>query len=352
MNLGRPVLGATYPGADPLEVPEGAIVRLTGPNGSGKTTILRALAGLPTHVGVQPAIRGENPQKWAASRLAQRVAYVPQHARDRLVGLTVAGEARLRGLHRDDSRDVSRLSTGEASRVALDLLEAPIWLLDEPASHLDEAGVGQLRRQMTAHSGTILYTDHTNRIGLGTDHALAPTPEVAFTWPPATGPAHLQMPAQSHRIDLPDLSFPDGIHVLTGDNGSGKTTALRILAGLEGTAQLAGRPMEPGMAPYLGPDPWPYLVADSVGDLVGPGPLVPASWLPRHPWTLSTGEAQRVALASILERPGPLLLDEPEAHLDGAALQRLADILSNRPGVTVIASHDPIIIRAGNEVRL
>ena len=346
MNLGKlvPTLRASGFGLD-LEVPDGARVWLRGANGAGKTTILRALAGLPTHVDVAARIGIDDPGTWPAKRLRDEVAYLPQDARHRLIGLTVAGEARLRGVASiRDSRDVATLSTGEATRVALDLLDAPVWLLDEPATHLDAAALSLLRQRIAEHPGTILFTDHTGQLSDLADEVidLGDVASIDAVPPPAHGPARLVAPAQTAAtgVSLPPTSFRDGLNVLTGPNGSGKTSLLRVLAGLDGEASLDGTLVRPGIdTAMVGPDPFASLLGERVSDLAQ-GPLVPPALHDRHPWTLSPGEAQRVALTRALARAPPvLLLDEPEAHLDASGLAHLYELLAMRSGITVMASH-------------
>jgi len=61
--------------------------------------------------------------------------------------------------------------------------------------------------------------------------------------------------------------------------------------------------------------------------------------------TLSGGQRSRLGLAALLvRRPRALLLDEPTNHLDDDAVQFLQDHLRGLPGVVVIASHDRVFL--------
>jgi ATP-binding cassette, subfamily F, member 3 len=63
--------------------------------------------------------------------------------------------------------------------------------------------------------------------------------------------------------------------------------------------------------------------------------------------TLSGGERGRLELAKVLVRqPDLLLLDEPTNHLDLAAIERLEGFLAEYPGAFVLVSHDRAFIRA------
>ena len=70
---GKQVLtGVTLP-----EIPPGSLVGVLGPNGVGKSTLLRALAGLGPYTGTA-LLNGENLNGMSHFHRAQRVGYLPQ----------------------------------------------------------------------------------------------------------------------------------------------------------------------------------------------------------------------------------------------------------------------------------
>ncbi len=142
------------------EVPAGATVALLGPNGSGKTTSIKAAAGLvrPTSGEVRLGRPGLDATTAAARRvcsfLPQRVAFP-----DALTGREVVEfYRRLRGAPADatarvlrfaslngaGSRAVSTYSGGMVQRLGLAVAmipDADVLLLDEPTAALDPAGL-------------------------------------------------------------------------------------------------------------------------------------------------------------------------------------------------------------------
>jgi energy-coupling factor transporter ATP-binding protein EcfA2 len=141
---------------------------------------------------------------------------------------------------------------------------------------------------------------------------------------------------------------------LTGPNGAGKTTLAKVAAGLiepdTGVAQHLGRVC------YLSQDPGRYLVTERVEDEVAlavDGDLARArQWLDRvgladfakrHPRDLSSGERERLALASVLvAEPDVLILDEPTRGIDPPRKAELAELLRRDAPhrATLVVTHD------------
>lgn len=138
-----------------IELRAGELTCLIGPNGSGKTSLLHALAGVGTPCG-KVWIDGSNPSEVPPARRMRLLSYLPA-SRDvnwpltalDVIALGCAGPEERRNipdLLRElelagfADRRVDRLSTGERSRIliARALVSHPkLLLLDEPASNLD-----------------------------------------------------------------------------------------------------------------------------------------------------------------------------------------------------------------------
>ena len=154
------------------------------------------------------------------------------------------------------------------------------------------------------------------------------------------------------------------IFCLLGGNGSGKTTVLRAAAGLispyAGEIQVFGKPIgnyRGGMLydrclAMLPQDVQTLLMRDTVEEELkdaGYGktaeiPFGLEKLLTHHPYDLSGGEQQLLALAKVLAvKPRLLLLDEATNGLDGGWKQRIGEILRTLrdQGITILAvTHD------------
>lgn len=182
---------------------------------------------------------------------------------------------------------------------------------------------------------------------------------------------------------LPDVLRGTSMTVYTGEhycllggNGSGKTTALNVISGLNrayrGKVRIYGRQIadyrgstlyRKNLA-YLPQNPQTVFIRDTVrADLAElleaqgadkpaqeariaavAAQLEIADLLDRHPYDLSGGEQQKCALAKmLLTEPKLLLLDEPTKGLDPGAKYRLQSVLAalKAQGITILTvTHD------------
>jgi heme exporter protein A len=166
-----------------------------------------------------------------------------------------------------------------------------------------------------------------------------------------------------------DLSLAEGrTLVVFGPNGAGKTTLLRVLATLlrphRGSVRVLGASLPEeawalrGRVGLLAHEPLLYRELSAEQNLRFHARLhgvseqrvaelleaVAISTRGREPLrTLSRGMVQRVAVARcVLHEPELLLLDEPHANLDPAAVELLEPLIGAGSGRTrVICSHDP-----------
>lgn len=179
--------------------------------------------------------------------------------------------------------------------------------------------------------------------------------------------------------------YPGEAIALTGRNGAGKSTILRMLLGAiapdAGHVEFLGEPMREtspnvrrGLATVVDDlDFFPDLsvvehldllarahgVADAeaaVDAVLDEVQLVPQSG--QLPGTLSSGQRRRLALATAFVRPRQLLiLDEPEQRLDVEGIAWLADrlVAERQRGLAIVmASHEPHLVHkvATRAVRL
>jgi zinc transport system ATP-binding protein len=190
-------VGFAYPGGPPvlagvdLEVEAGELIAIAGPNGGGKTTLIRLLVGLERPTEGRIELFGAPVRPGKGDR---RVGYLPQRAEAAVsapitvrelvtVGRASAGGV-LRALNRDDgavvelaiervglsdlaARPLTELSGGQRQRafIAKALAGAPqLLILDEPSAGVDadaQADLAELVEELRRDLGvTVLFISH------------------------------------------------------------------------------------------------------------------------------------------------------------------------------------------------
>lgn len=167
-----------------LSFSPGEIVLLAGGSGAGKSTVLRALAGLlgdavpgdrtgTVEVDAPAGMLLQNPEdSLVAATIGREVAFGPENLalpRDEIWRRVHDGLAQV-GLRYDVERPTSALSGGELQRLALAgvlAIRPGLLLLDEPTSMLDDETSGRVRRCVLdvarAAGATTVVVEH--RIG-------------------------------------------------------------------------------------------------------------------------------------------------------------------------------------------
>jgi len=167
-----------------LSLQPGQVGHIMGPNGVGKTTLLKQIAGLNAFMSGRVRWRdaqvSDDPQRYQQELLflghlagLKSALTVAENLQALAVcrGMVLSAnqlEAALErvGLTGYDDVLVAQLSAGQKRRVALARLftESPLlWLLDEPFTAIDQAGVAELEGWLADHAergGMVLLTTH------------------------------------------------------------------------------------------------------------------------------------------------------------------------------------------------
>ena len=402
-------------GLDPttLAIQAGQFVLISGPSGCGKSTLARCLTGLIPHLyrgelGGVAWINGLRTSDTVLWQLAEHAGLVFQNPAAQMLSSSVQDEIvfglenlglpqneirqRLEstlvrfGLEALRNRSPHTLSGGEQQKLALAAIMArqpSVLVLDEPFSMLDATAVAELVTHLCGlvRSGaTVIACEHRPeylqsvpdlltipltgntpaRESTSSDEYVLPVTPLPRPWPQLEARGlDVQLGAR-HVLRNLHLSASGGqVIAVVGRNGVGKTTLLRVLAGLQkhpGSVTIDGERPDLGLVfqnadlqlfnasvreeiLYRVPDPDMALYAH----------LLHTLGLTRYeqtpPLLLSEGEKKRVALATVLmRRPRHgVLLDEPSLGQDTAhkaVLMRLAHSLARAGQLVILTTHD------------
>jgi len=192
----------------------------------------------------------------------------------------------------------------------------------------------------------------------------------SFPAPPKGGKLSVRLEKVSHGygdlavLEDVSLAVERGERVaLVGANGAGKSTMMRLLAGVEGPregvreeghnmvmayfAQDQARTLDPQLSVLEQiTRAAPFDMVPQVRNLLGAF-LFHGDDVHKRVSVLSGGERNRLALAILLLRPANLLLlDEPTNHLDIASKEVLLQALKGYKGTLVFVSHDRYFVDA------
>lgn len=175
-------------------IDEGKVTALMGPNGCGKTTLLRCMAGLLHPTEGRVLLDGKEVPAYEARQLAQRVATVRQQPSADLdfpaFDIVLMGRnPYIRRLHGESAEDLriveqclrqtgtwhlrdsypAQLSGGELQRVMIARAlaqQTPLLLMDEPVSNLDIAHQIETMRLLRGLGKTVLIVLHDLNLAL------------------------------------------------------------------------------------------------------------------------------------------------------------------------------------------
>lgn len=150
-----------------LTLHAGEALTVVGPNGTGKSSLLRIAAGLLRQAAGKIERSGPAALVDEHHALDERLPLGSAlRFWSRLDGANPAAAMVMMGLERLAEVPVRMLSTGQRKRATIARViasGAPLWLLDEPANGLDSEGVARVGEAMAAHraaGGAILAASH------------------------------------------------------------------------------------------------------------------------------------------------------------------------------------------------
>lgn len=159
----------------------GEAVQILGPNGAGKTTLLRAISGISRDYkgDIRYAGKSLSEAEWEFRQDSLYLGHLPGikkiltpaenlawYAVQHGAAVDITHALKAVGLYGYEYTPCYQLSAGQLRRVALarlHLSRARIWILDEPFTAIDKAGINELEAliaKQCAKGGLVLLTSH------------------------------------------------------------------------------------------------------------------------------------------------------------------------------------------------
>ncbi|MDP2719818.1 MAG: energy-coupling factor ABC transporter ATP-binding protein [Dehalococcoidia bacterium] len=232
-----------------IQINRGDFIGILGPNGGGKTTLLRLFGGLIKPTGGVALLEGIEIGKWKSRDLYRKIGFVFQDPNDQLFANTVAQDVsfgpqnmglspeqieerlaktlRVVGMEKLRDRPIQELSFGQKRRVALAgvlAMEPEIVFLDEPTSGLDPDSVinamhlfSSLNKQ---HKTTMILATHDVDLAyLYTSKIfLLDRGKITISGPPGSIFKQVELIKRSH-LKLPHLYHASMIGAICGSTG-------------------------------------------------------------------------------------------------------------------------------------
>ena len=188
-----------------FNIKKGEVLCILGPNGTGKTTLLKCLNGINNVNSGEILINGENIKKLSYSKISKKISYIPQNhtptfpftvfdvvlmGRSPYISLTDSpneedvkiAEKSLKtlGIHDLKDKEYTTLSGGERQLVFIARVltqETDLLILDEPTSHLDfgnQIKILEIIQNLAKEGLSIIMSSHFP------DHAFISSTNVAI----------------------------------------------------------------------------------------------------------------------------------------------------------------------------
>jgi energy-coupling factor transport system ATP-binding protein len=374
-----------------LHVEEGEIVLITGRCGSGKTTLLKVLSGVIPSIYTEFKVVGRvevvglNPRK---AVLKGFIAYIPQDIYTFLIGCDACEELEVvgiqsRGFEYLCRRPIETLSDGELYRLLIYIAlhgDAKVVLVDEPSAHLDREIfldiLDKLRRLAEERGIAVVIADHRVNyfqsyvdkvVNIGCEQCSEDIyHRVMYRGSRGSVDSSRYLVYVNYlktvfrdRMLFDNLSlqvYEGEVFGVIGRNGVGKTTLLKILAGI--IPYSYGEVFVEKPVFYIPQRPIYWFSSGSVRDEINKyievfrrgldvDDVLELFYLEkvadRNPYTLSVGEARKLSMAlAYIARPRVLLFDEPLLGLDRDSEEVFIELLESirkHRGAVVMASH-------------